>query len=113
MSLPIAAPEQANYPVPQNSNNAIVALILAVLGWISVPVALPIVALVLAKRAEQEIRVANGWLTGESLVTAARWVAWINIAFYGFILGVVVLSFTVFAVVVALSLAVSLATGAT
>ena len=113
MSLPVTAPEQVSYPVPQNSNNAIVALILAVLGWISVPVALPIVAIVLAKRAEQEIRAANGWLTGESLVTAARWVAWINIAFYGFLLAVMVLSVITFAVVVALSLAVSLAFGAT
>ncbi|MFM8896136.1 MAG: hypothetical protein ACKOE2_12405 [Actinomycetales bacterium] len=99
MSTPVG------YPVPQNSSNAIAALIMAVLGWVAVPVALPIVALVLAQRAEQEIRAAQGWLTGLSLVTAARWVAWVNIALYGFILVATMVSFVVFALVVALSVA--------
>lgn len=100
-----AANTQVRAPVPQNSSNAIAALLLAALGWVAVPVALPIVALVLAQRAEQEIRASYGWLTGESLVTAARWVAWINIALYGFLLIAILLSFAVFAMVVALSLA--------
>ena len=40
---------------------------------------LAIVALVLARSAEREIQSSNGLKTGEGLVRAARWIAWIHL----------------------------------
>jgi hypothetical protein len=50
----------------------------AVGSWILLPVILSVIALVLAGRAEQAIE-ADASATGSGLVTAARWVAWINL----------------------------------
>lgn len=48
----------------------------AVGSWFLLPVVLAVVALVLAARAERTVA-ATGGVPG--LVTAARWVAWINL----------------------------------
>ncbi len=66
-------------PAPRTSSNAAVALVLAVLSWLACPVVLAIAALVMARSAEREIAASNGWVGGSGLVTATRWVAWINI----------------------------------
>jgi hypothetical protein len=50
--------------------------------------AVAVVALVVAGKAQAEISASNGWVTGEGLVTAAKWVSWINIALT--IVGIVV-----------------------
>ena len=69
--------------MPTTSATAIVGLVLAALSFISCPIVLSIVALVLAHNAAKEIKESNGWVTGEGLVTATRVLAWINIALYG------------------------------
>ena len=62
---------------------AIVALICAIGSWVLVPVVLAIVALVLAHQAERSIAASGGWREGKSMVSAARVVAWIHLAFVG------------------------------
>ena len=60
----------------------VIALVLAIASWVGWglcpiigPLALAIVALVLASNALKEIRAGGGRVTGEGLVTAARIVA--------------------------------------
>lgn len=85
---PPAGGYPAPAPMPQQSSNAVVALVLAIASWVVCPVVLAIVALVVAGKAQAEISASNGWVTGEGLVTAAKWVSWINIALT--IVGIVV-----------------------
>lgn len=70
----------APMPMPQTSNDAVIALVLSLLSWAVCPVVLAIVALVFASGAKKKIEASNGWVTGEGLVTAAKIIAWINIA---------------------------------
>ncbi|HNL52322.1 MAG TPA: hypothetical protein PKL68_10240, partial [Actinomycetota bacterium] len=67
-------------PQPQTSSDAIVALVLAILSWAVCPFVLAIVALIFASKASKAIAASNGWLDGAGMVTAARVIAWINIA---------------------------------
>ncbi len=67
--------------VPDTSTNAIVAFVLAICSWVFCPIILAIVALVFVSKAKKEILASNGWRTGTGFVTAAKWVAWINIIF--------------------------------
>lgn len=67
------------YGSPQTSGTAIAALVLAVGSFVVFPIVPAIIALVLARSASQDIRVSGGRLTGDGLVTAARWTAWINL----------------------------------
>ena len=71
---------------PQTAGKATAALVFAILAWFVCPVIPAIVALVLASQADGEIRASGGALTGESLLTAARIIAWINIALLGFVI---------------------------
>jgi hypothetical protein len=57
----------------------VVAVVCSVLSWIALPVILAIVALVLAASADREIAASGGAKSGSGLVTAARWIAWINL----------------------------------
>lgn len=68
-------------PRPQANSNAIVALVLAIVAWLAVPVIPAIVALVLAGKASKEIEASNGWLTGSGMALTAKILSWINIAF--------------------------------
>lgn len=61
------------------SSNGVVALVLAIASWLICPLALAIVALVFAHKADQEVAASGGRVSGGGLVTAARIVAWINI----------------------------------
>jgi hypothetical protein len=73
----------APYPPPaQTSNNAVVALILSVVSWVVCPIIAAIVALVFANLAGKEIEASGGRVQGQGLVTASRWVAWINIGVF-------------------------------
>lgn len=58
---------------------AIVALVCAILSWVAIPVVLAIVALVLARTAEREIAASAGEKSGAGLITASRWIAWLNL----------------------------------
>jgi hypothetical protein len=78
--LPGQVPPPYWQPAPQTSGTAIAALVLAVGSFVVLPLIPAIIALVLARSASQDIRAAGGRLTGEGLLTAARWTAWINIA---------------------------------
>jgi hypothetical protein len=69
-------------PVPQSNQTALIALVLALVAWPVCPVILAIVALVFASKAKKEIAASNGWQTGSGMVTAAKWIAWVNIIFY-------------------------------
>lgn len=77
------APQPPAYgPTPQSSSSAIVALVLSIASWVVCPVIPAIVALVFASKADREIAVSNGWVTGAGMVTASKIVAWINIGLY-------------------------------
>jgi hypothetical protein len=58
----------------------VVALVLAIASFMVCPLIPAIIALVIASQAKQEIVYSGGRVGGEGLVTAARIVAWINIA---------------------------------
>ncbi|HEV8025452.1 MAG TPA: DUF4190 domain-containing protein [Candidatus Nanopelagicales bacterium] len=81
-SVPPPPPAPPYQPMPQTSNSAIVALVLSIVSWVVCPVIPAIVALVFASKADREIAVSNGWVTGGGLVTASKIVAWINIGLY-------------------------------
>ena len=78
-------PQVAYQRPPQAAGKATAALVFAILAWFVCPIIFAIVALVLASQADNEIRASGGALTGESQVTAARIVAWINLALVGFV----------------------------
>jgi len=66
-------------PTAQTSSNAVIAIILAALSWAFCPIIAAIVALIFAHQASKEIEASGGRIQGQGLVTASRWVAWINI----------------------------------
>lgn len=74
------------------SNDAIVALVLALCAWFVCPLVLAVIALVFAGKAKRAIAASNGWVTGDGMVTAARVIAWINI-------GLTLLALAIFVVV--------------
>jgi len=93
-AMPTAAPvppAPAYGPFPKTSNNAIAALILSIVAWVVCPIIPAIIALVFANKAEKEIAVSNGWVTGGGLVTASKIVSWINIGLYAALLAIGVL----------------------
>ncbi len=68
----------AGWATPQTSTNAVAALSLAVVSFL-IPLAPAIIALFLARTADEEIRASYGRVTGAGLVTAARVTAWANV----------------------------------
>jgi hypothetical protein len=86
-------PYSGPYAPRRTEGNAIAALVCAIVSFVLCPVIPAIVALFLASAAKRNIRASNGALEGDSLVTAARIIAWINIglcvlAFAGIILAI-------------------------
>lgn len=80
------------YPVaPQQEGTAVGALIAAILSWLVCPVIPAIIALALVSSAQRKINESNGRLTGESLLTATRWIAWLNIGLMGALFAVIIL----------------------
>jgi hypothetical protein len=69
----------AGTPGPQTDGKAVAALVCAILSWFVGPIVLAIVALFLARSAEKAIAAAPSELTGQGLVSGARWVAWIHL----------------------------------
>jgi hypothetical protein len=68
------------YAAPTTDGKAIGALVSAIASFVICPFVPAVVALVLAGQAMRSIRESGGRLTGESLVTAARIIAWIHLA---------------------------------
>ena len=81
---------------PKTSNNAIVALVLAIASWVICPLIPAIVALVFANNAKKEIAASQGRVGGDGMVTAAVVVSWINI---GVAAAVAVLGILIFVLV--------------
>ena len=77
VAMPWGAP--APTPASVTEGTAVVALVCSILSWVALPVVLAIVALVLARSAEREIVASGGARSGATLVTASRWIAWINL----------------------------------
>ena len=67
---------------PQTEGTAIGALIASILAWVFCPLIPAIVALVMIPGAKRKIDSSGGRLTGDGLLTAAKWISWINIGFY-------------------------------
>jgi hypothetical protein len=65
---------------PETHSKAIVALVLAVASFCGFPVVAAVAALLVGRSAQRDILASGGRLTGDGLVTAARVIAWINIA---------------------------------
>jgi hypothetical protein len=66
--------------VPRKTEgNAIAALVLSICSFIVCPLIPAVVALFLASAAKRNIDASNGALDGDSLVSAAKIIAWINI----------------------------------
>ena len=76
-------------PAAQTSSNAVIAIILAAVSWAVCPIIAAIVALIFAHQGSKEIEASGGRVQGQGLVTAARWVAWINIGLFAamFVIG--------------------------
>jgi len=74
------APASAPGATPPTSTNAIVGLVLAILSWMLCPLIAAIVALLLARSSDKEIKASGGTLSGAGINTATRIIAWINIA---------------------------------
>ena len=91
---PPAPPAPYGGPMPpQQSSNAIIALVLAILSWVICPVIPSIIALVYANKADAEIAANPGRITGQGMSTAAKIVSWINIGLYAalIVIGIIVL----------------------
>lgn len=97
--LPAPPPPLPTYgPTPQTSNSAVAALVLAIVSWVFCPVIPAIIALVFANKAEKEIAISNGWVTGGGLVTASKIVAWINMGLYAALIAIGILIFLIAAI---------------
>ena len=77
---------------------AVIALVCAILSWISLPVVLAIIALVLAKSADRAIEGSGGLKSGQGLVTATRWIAWIHLLVVAMIIAFVAAFFVAVAI---------------
>jgi hypothetical protein len=85
--------------VPNTSNKAITAFVLAICAWVltvfcfGIGFVAAIVALVFASQAKREIDQSGGWTSGAGFVTATKIMAWINI-------GLTVFGIIIFAVLI-------------
>jgi hypothetical protein len=68
------------YAPPATEGNAIAALILAIASFVVCPFISAVIALVLAGSAKRSILASGGTKQGLGMVTAARIIAWANIA---------------------------------
>ena len=77
----------------RTEGNAIAALVLSICSFIVCPLIPAVVALFLASAAKRNIDASNGALDGESLVSAAKIISWINIGLclVGIVLAVVLI----------------------
>jgi hypothetical protein len=76
---PQGRPPMTPDATPRTDGSAVAALLCAIGSWFLVPVALAVVALVLARKAERAIDACPAELTGRGLLTGARWIAWTHL----------------------------------
>ncbi|MEZ5169350.1 MAG: DUF4333 domain-containing protein [Acidimicrobiia bacterium] len=74
------ADEYVDTEPERTDGGAIAALVLAIASYVLLPLIGSVVALFLAAGAEQRISVSGGALGGSGLVTAAKVLAWVNLA---------------------------------
>lgn len=67
--------------MPETSTKAILAVCFSGLGIFMCPGIGSIVGLTLASKADKEISESNGWVTGLGLLTAARVLGWVGVAY--------------------------------
>lgn len=80
--LPFGTGVPTGYQPPQATNtNAIVAICCAAGAWLVCPVIPAIVAIVFARKAEEEIAAGGGVERGQDLARIARILAWVHLAF--------------------------------
>lgn len=89
---PAYAPPPYGLPTASTPGKVTAALVLAILSFFACPVILAIVALVVANSASQEIAASGGRLEGESTLKTARIVAWVNIALFGVVAALALIS---------------------
>lgn len=63
----------------RTEGTAVLALVLAAVSWVTLPVVLAVVALLLAGAAQRSIDADPDGVGGSGLVRAARWVAWLQL----------------------------------
>jgi hypothetical protein len=88
-AAPYGAPQQPAYgyaPPQQTEGTAIGALIASIVAWVACPIIPAIVALVLIPGSRRKIAESGGRMTGEGLLTAAKWVSIIHLAFWGLLI---------------------------
>jgi hypothetical protein len=68
------------YAVPQQSNSALIAMILGIVAFMGPSLLTAIPAIIIGMRARDEIQASRGQLTGEGLAQAGIILGWINIA---------------------------------
>lgn len=66
--------------LPQQSNTALIAMIMGILSFVVIPVVGAIVAIVLGRNARREIRQSGGRLSGDGMALAGIVLGWINLA---------------------------------
>ncbi|MBX7213608.1 MAG: DUF4190 domain-containing protein [Thermoflexales bacterium] len=81
---PAQQPYGAPMPVvPQQNSMALISLIVSIASFVTIPIILGIVGIVLGNKAKGEIAASNGMQTGEGLAKAGVIIGWVNIALYG------------------------------
>jgi hypothetical protein len=76
----------------------VTALVLAIASFVVCPVLLAVIALALIPGSRRTIRASGGAVEGESLLTAAKIIALINLALFGLVLVGVIVAIIVAAV---------------
>ena len=91
------------YAPAQTEGKAVAALVLSICSWVVLPFIAAIIALVLAGSAKRDIEASGGRLGGAGMVTAAKWVSWLNIGFCLLLVLLAVLALGLFATSVSTS----------
>lgn len=94
-------------PGPTTSTNAVIGLVLAIVSWVVCPIIAAVVALVLARNSDKEIKASNGRVGGSGLNTATRIIAWLNIG-VSIVAGIIVVILVALGVVFAANVAPTL-----
>ena len=68
---------------PRTDGTAIAALVLAIVSFVLCPLIPAVVALALIPGSRRTIKASGGTLSGDSILTAAKWIAWINVVLAG------------------------------
>ena len=76
---------------------------LAIVSWVVCPIVPAIVALVLARQSDREIRGSEGRVGGSGLNTATRIISWINIGVWGLVIVGFGVAFAIVAILAAVN----------